>query len=278
MDSATESAVPSAPLCRSQFEVEAAGKRLLVVRLYPEDVDPKDAPLIFLHEGLGSIAQWKAFPEAVVRATGRPALIYDRLGFGGSEPLILPRPDDYLWQEATDALPELLEVCGVERPIMVGHSDGGTIALLYALSFPERPLASITLAAHVYVEEVTLAGIREAAEAWETTDLPKRLAKYHKEKTELVFRGWTETWLRPSFSDWHVAERLSAITCPLLVIQGEGDQYGTARQVETIVAQSSGPATPLIIPDCGHSPHLEQPDATVEAIAGFLAKVPCGKN
>ena len=259
------------------FDITAAGHRLRARWLRPPAESASDAPtLLFLHEGLGSIAQWKGFPAALVAATGLPGLVYERWGFGGSEPLVLPRPRDYLTEEAEVALPDLLRACGIERPLLIGHSDGGSIALLYAATFPERPVACITEAAHVFVEDVTLAGIREADVAWRSTDLPARLARYHGEQAETVFRGWTETWLRDDFRDWRMTERLGAITCPLLVIQGADDQYGTLAQVEAIVDGSAGPATPLIVPDCGHAPHAEQQEVVLQAMAAFIGEVSSG--
>jgi pimeloyl-ACP methyl ester carboxylesterase len=269
-----------------EMTVVAAGRRLAVRRLDPRqpgpwrpDRDPcsdggNAAPtLVFLHEGLGSIAQWRDFPDALCRRTALPGLVYERWGFGGSEPLELPRPRDYLAQEAELFLPAVLEACDVQRPLLVGHSDGGSIALLYAAAFPDRPHACITEAAHVFVEEAALAGIRAAAEAWRRGDLETRLAKYHGAKTEAVFLGWAETWLRDDFRDWSMVDRLPAIACPLLVMQGAEDEYGTALQVETIVGQAGGPAEPLILPDCGHAPHLEQPEAVLAAMAAFVGRV-----
>jgi len=256
--------------------VVADGRRLTVRRLLPPapPAGADDPPvLVFLHEGLGSIAQWRDFPAALCRAAGLPGLIYDRWGFGGSEPLELPRPRDYLEREAERVLPQLLDACAVKQPILVGHSDGGSIALLYAAAHPGRPLACITEAAHVFVEAVTLAGIRAAAAAWRTGDLPARLARYHGDKTEAVFRGWTETWLRPDFRDWNIEARLPAIACPLLVMQGADDEYGSKAQVEAIVGQSGGPAEPLLVPACGHSPHHQQPAAVLAAMTRFIGQV-----
>ena len=262
----------SEPICPDDpFDVTAAGRRLRAQRLRPASKPAPDAPtLVFLHEGLGSIAMWRDFPARLVAATGLPGLVYERWGFGGSEPVTLPRPRDYLSEEAQVALPEVLAACGIERPLPVGHSDGGSIALLYAAAFPNRPVACITEAAHVFVEHVTLAGIREADEAWRTTDLPSRLARYHGDQAEAVFRGWTETWLRADFRDWNMTERLPAITCPLLVMQGADDQYGTETQVAAIVEGSGGPATPLIVPACGHTPHAEQREIVLQAMARFI--------
>ncbi len=265
----------SAAIETEDLFVSAGGHRLAARWLRPRGGAAPGSPvLVFLHEGLGSIAQWRDFPAALVAATGLPALIYERWGFGRSEPLHLPRPRDYLVREAETALPEVLAACGIERPILVGHSDGGTIALLYAAAFPERPLACITEAAHVFVEAETLEGIGAAAEAWETTDFRDRLTRYHGGRTDSVFRGWTETWLRQDFRDWNMVGRLPDIVCPLLVIQGADDEYGTAAQVEAIVEGASGPAEPYIVPDCGHVPHQQQREAVLEAMKGFVENLP----
>lgn len=251
----------------------AAGRRLAARWLRPATAPDDDRVLVFLHEGLGSIAQWKGFPAALVAACGLPALVYERWGFGRSDPLTLPRPADYLAREAEDALPEVLAACGIERPILIGHSDGGSIALLHAAAFPDRPAACITEAAHVFVEEITLAGIREADALWHSSNLKDRLARYHGARTETVWRGWTETWLRDDFRDWNMVARLPGVTCPLLVIQGEDDQYGSAAQVETIAGRSGGPAQTLMVRDCGHSPHDQQPEQVLAAMARFIAQL-----
>lgn len=254
----------------------AGGHRLAVRRLLPgrhnSGAEEKAPWLVLLHEGLGSIAQWKDFPQALVEATGLPALVYERWGFGGSDRLVLPRPDDYLDREAQETLPAVLAAIGIERPLLVGHSDGATIALLYAAFFPERPLGLVSMAAHVFVEEISLAGIRQAEAAWRTGDLAARLARYHGDKTELVFRGWAETWQRPSFRDWQMLDRLPAIRCPVLALQGLDDHYGSPRQVELIVEGVCGPAEPCLLPACGHAPHLEAPAATLAAIEGFVRR------
>ena len=263
------------------FTILADGRRLAVRLLLGPAAATEGAvrpTLVFLHEGLGSIAQWRDFPAALCRRTGLPGLVYDRWGFGGSAPLPLPRPVDYLTREAERSLPAVLEACSVTRPLLVGHSDGGSIALLYAAAFPRQPVACITLAAHVFVEEVSLDGIRAAARAWREGDLRQRLERYHGAKTEAMFRGWTETWLRPDFRDWNMLGRLPAITCPLLVIQGEDDEYGTAAQVEAIVRGAGGPASPLMLPACGHQPHLQQHEAVLDAVADFIGRHAGGKS
>ncbi|NJN48281.1 MAG: alpha/beta hydrolase, partial [Candidatus Competibacteraceae bacterium] len=181
---------------RQRFDFQAAGRRLHAEYLQPS---PKQLgpTLVFLHEGLGSIAQWKTFPVRLCNACGFPGLVYERWGFGNAEPLSRPRQTDYLHQEA-QILPEVLERCGVrESPVLIGHSDGGSIALLFAAAHPDRVRAVITEAAHVFVEDVTLAGIRAAKAMYRTTDLRDRLARYHGDKVDSTFRGWCDTWLRP---------------------------------------------------------------------------------
>ncbi len=258
------------------IEITVAGRRLTARRIHPRRSSDDDATLVFLHEGLGSIGQWRDFPERLVERTGQPALLYDRWGYGGSDPLTLPRPRDYLEREAEDALPAVLDAAGVDRPLLIGHSDGGSIALLFAAAYPEVPVAAITEAAHVFVEEVTLTGIREAEAVFREKGLLDRLARYHGAKTETVFRAWTETWFRADFRDWNMVARLPDITCPLLVMQGADDQYGTALQVETIVADSTGPAEACLVPGCGHAPHLERPDEVLDLMADYIARVISG--
>jgi pimeloyl-ACP methyl ester carboxylesterase len=256
----------------TQSLVTAAGHRLRVEEIRPAGAGMDAPTLVFLHEGLGSILHWRDVPRRLSAATELPAIVYERWGFGGSDPLSLPRPDDYLEREATQALPELLAACGVGRHILIGHSDGGTIALLYAAERPGGLLGAVCEAAHVFVEDCAIRGIERAVEAWRNTDLPRRLARYHGEKAESVFRGWADTWLRPSFRNWRMTERLPAVCCPLLVVQGADDAYGTLAQVEAIAAGTGGQAETLVVPDCGHTPHLEAPDIVLPAIECFIAR------
>lgn len=225
--------------------------------------------LVFLHEALGCTAMWKDVPEQLSGMTGLPALIYDRHGHGKSGALAGPRDPDYLDRESFEILPAILEACGVADPLLVGHSDGGSIALLYASRYPAR--AVVTEAAHVFVEDVTLAGIRDAVDAWRATDLEQKLARYHGTKTGALFTAWAETWLSDDFVSWNIEAALPGITCPALIIQGEGDEYGTRRQVEAIAGGVSGPARTLLLPDCRHVPHLQAADRVLPAIADFIA-------
>jgi len=258
---------------RKSFSIDAAGHRLHAEWIEPRPVSrgADGTTLVFLHEGLGSIGQWRDFPSRLSERTGLRALVYDRWGYGNSEPFTLPRGTGYLHDEALVALPAVLEACRVGKAILVGHSDGGSIALIHASRHPDGVLAVITEAAHVFVEEVTLAGIREAVEAYAKTDLGKRLARYHGDKTDLVFRGWADTWLSPAFRDWNIEDCLPGVRCPVLIIQGTADPYGTPAQVCAIERQISGRAEPLIV-RCGHTPHAEAREEVLEAMAGFIRK------
>lgn len=258
-------------ICRSETLFRWQEKTLPGVRIDPAEPAPVDAPcLVFLHEALGSIRLWRDFPDAIVTATGLPALVYERLGHGGADPLTLPRGLDYLHIEAGQILPAVLEQAGIGRAILIGHSDGGSIALLHAAAFPEQTMAAVTMAAHVFVEDVTVAGVHEAMTAWRTTDLPEKLAKYHGANTQALYRAWAETWTSEAFRTWNIEDCLPRISCPLLVIQGVDDEYGTPEQVSAICRGAGGPATPLLIPDCAHQPQRQQREVVLEAIAGFV--------
>ncbi|WP_051564635.1 alpha/beta fold hydrolase [Desulfovermiculus halophilus] len=230
------------------------------------------APLIFLHEGLGCVEMWKDFPPALCAATGRPGLAYDRQGYGRSSPFVRPRTPDYLHTEAYTYFPALLQALGISRAILIGHSDGGSIALLFASAFPERVCCLTTIAAHVFVEPETVQGIAQAKTRYQRTDWPHKLAKYHKEKTDDVFYAWTETWLSSEFAGWNIERELVGVSSPALVMQGVDDVFGTAKQVDSIVCNTSGPALPCWIADCGHAPHLEAPEQATEKIRAFIAE------
>ncbi|MDR1994007.1 alpha/beta hydrolase [Azonexus sp.] len=226
--------------------------------------------LLLLHEGLGCVAMWRHFPETLAAAPGCRTIVSSRAGYGGSQPWPEPRRPDYMHREAQRALPELLAALGIERPVLIGHSDGGSIALIFAGSFPVAPRGIAVLAPHEFVEEVTLAGIREARTAWETTELPKKLARYHHERTEQVFRDWNDIWLSPAFLDWNIEEYLPRITCPVLAIQGEDDEYATMRQIEAIAERVPG-ARLLKLAACGHTPQRDQEAAVLAALSEFVA-------
>ncbi|RYZ30854.1 MAG: alpha/beta hydrolase, partial [Sphingobacteriales bacterium] len=200
------------------------------------------------------------------------ALIYDRLGYGKSSPFAEDeRPVNYLEAEV-DILMEVLDKCGIDNPILYGHSDGGTIALLAAAMYPESIKAVITEGAHVFVEEETLEGILQAKEKYRTTNLKERLEKYHGDKTQAMFEAWTETWLSPEYRDWNIEHVLPQITCPVLAIQGIEDEYGTLAQVQAIVNQVSGPAETYMVVNAGHSPHKQSEIWVINQCCDFLRR------
>lgn len=254
------------------FDLEAAGQRLRAQWVGPARAQGETC-LVFLHEGLGSIGQWKGFPADLCRALGLPGLVYERLGYGGSDPLPGARSLDYLEIEGRAVLPEVLDACAIDRPILTGHSDGGSIALVYAAEYPDRPRACVCLAAHVFVEAETLAGIRDVVARWRAGDLAPRLARYHGANTRAMFHGWADAWLNPGFRDWTIQALLPSIVCPVLVVQGANDAHGTVAQVDAIASGVSGPAARWVIPACGHSPHLEARAHGVARIGRFLATV-----
>ena len=250
-------------------DVLVDGKRLETVWIEPAD---KHRPtIVMLHEGLGSVALWKDFPQRLASGTGCGILVYSRYGHGNSGRLLEKRPVEFMHHEGEVVLPELLEKLNITRPILLGHSDGGSIALIFAGKYPERPRALILEAPHVFVEDLSVASITEAKVAYLTTDLPWKLGRYHQHVDD-TFWGWNDIWLDPQFRSWNVEEYLPAIRCPILCIQGEEDEYGTSAQVKAV--QARVPATEiLILPNCRHSPHRDQPEATLEGMVRFVAAV-----
>jgi pimeloyl-ACP methyl ester carboxylesterase len=228
---------------------------------------------VFLHEGLGSITQWRGFPLALASATGLPALVYDRRGYGKSEPWARPPGTAFLETEAFEQLPELLAACGIEAPILVGHSDGATIALLFASRFPGQALGVVSEAAHPFVEAQTIQGIWRTLRAFETTRLREQLRAHHGTKADTLFRGWSNIWLAPAFRDWTMVHLLPAITCPVLAIQGEEDEYGTPDQVRAILQGVSGPVEGLLLPGCAHAPHHQARDQVLDAMTRFIGSL-----
>jgi pimeloyl-ACP methyl ester carboxylesterase len=264
---------------REAVRIGVSGHLIYVERIEPDATHggTDGTTLVFLHEGLGSVGQWRDFPSRLSERTGLPALVYDRWGYGKSDPFTLPRPASYLHDEARFSLPAVLDECGIGRAILVGHSDGGSIALIFASTRPERVRAVITEAAHVFVESVTLEGIRGAVKVYALTDLGKRLARYHGDKTDLVFHGWADTWLSPEFRDWNIEEVLPGVRCPVLVIQGIDDPYGTPAQVRAIERQVSGSARSLLV-RCGHIPHAEAQAEVLEGMARFIGELLSGDS
>jgi pimeloyl-ACP methyl ester carboxylesterase len=227
--------------------------------------------LVFLHEGLGSIRQWRDFPQKVAQATGCRALVYDRYGYGNSDVLREPRVGvEFMHDGALNELPELLENLEIENPVLIGHSDGASIALIHAGTYLARGVT--VMAPHVFIEDICVDSIEKAAKQFETGDLPQRLGKYHRDARK-TFHLWADAWLDPAFRNWNIEEYLPRIKCPLLAIQGEGDEYGTMAQLDAIKRQAGGPCELLKLPECGHSPHKDQPEIVLKAVAGFIERL-----
>jgi pimeloyl-ACP methyl ester carboxylesterase len=253
----------------------AAGHRLECRFFGPA---PALAPtLVFLHEGLGCAAMWRDFPARLAAATGCGALVYSRWGYGASDPVGLPRPLRYMHDEGLVTLPELLENAGVRDAILVGHSDGASIAIVYAGGTGAQGLRALVLEApHVFCEEVSVRSIAAAARAYsdaagdEGMGLRARLERHHGANTDGAFWGWNRAWLDPGFRAWNLEEYLPRLRVPSLIVQGEDDPYGTLRQVDAIEAQSGAPVERLILAACGHNPHREHPDETLVAMTRFI--------
>ncbi len=259
---------PTEPLPRVPTEfVRVAGRRL-EYRLYAAHQVNRPT-LVFLHEGLGSVAMWREFPGRVAAATGCAALVYSRYGYGRSDVLDAPRTTRYMHDEALTALPELLDKLHIVRPVLIGHSDGGSIALIHAGGARREVAGLVLLAPHVFVENVSVDSIAMAREAYLTTDLGQKLARYH-EDAGATFWGWNDIWLHPDFRAWNIEEYLPGIRCLILAIQGTDDEYGTLAQIETIAAKCRNVEL-LELADCRHSAHRDQPQATLEAIVRFVA-------
>ncbi|KQW87467.1 alpha/beta hydrolase [Massilia sp. Root418] len=227
--------------------------------------------LVFLHEGLGCAAMWKDFSARLCAQAGCEGLVYDRRGYGQSVPLAAGRSVHYLHRYALEELPQVLALLGGRPYVVLGHSDGGSIALIHAADQPPGLAGVVTEAAHVFVEDVTLAGIREARAAYDAGKL-RGLSRYHGAKTDQIFGAWADTWLRPAFGRWNIEYLLPSVTRPVLALQGSGDQYGTVAQLDAIAAQAPRARTAML-PDCGHTPHLEQPEAVLRAVAAFLKEL-----
>ncbi len=228
-------------------------------------------PLVFLHEGLGSLALWRTFPATLAARTGRAALVWSRHGHGHSAPATLPRPVCYLHHEAIAVLPELLAGLSLSDPVLVGHSDGASIALIHAAARRWPVAGVVALAPHVVVEERSIAGIEAARDAYRRDDrLRERMRRYHTDP-DATFWGWNDVWLDPAFRSWNIEACLPEITCPVLVVQCADDPYGTLDQVERIEAGVTAPVERLVLPAGGHAPHLRHAGPVVDAVAGFVA-------
>jgi pimeloyl-ACP methyl ester carboxylesterase len=228
--------------------------------------DPAAPVIVLLHEGLGSVGLWRDFPAALAQRTGARVVAFSRYGHGDSDPPPRPRTPRFMHEEALDVLPQLLGALEIEEPVLVGHSDGASIALIHAAAHPVR--AVVAIAPHVFVEPVCLEEIRAVKDVYEHGGLRERMARHHRDP-DAAFRGWNDVWLHPDFPRWRIDEVLPDVACPLLLIQGEDDQYGTMAQLDAIEAQAGGPVQRVHLA-CRHAPHLEAPGETLAATAGFI--------
>ncbi|MCX7173014.1 MAG: alpha/beta hydrolase [Proteobacteria bacterium] len=248
--------------------VNAGGHRLECV-LHPARQLNRPT-LVFLHEGLGSVAMWRDFPARVAQATGCRSLVYSRYGYGQSDVLAAPFGTDYMHREAQEVLPDLLAALEICQPVLVGHSDGASIALIHAGS--GHPLAGlVVMAPHCFVEDISIASIEAAKTAALNTELLQKLSRYHRDAAK-TFWGWNDIWLHPDFRAWNIESYLPVIRCPILAIQGEDDEYGSLAQIDAIATQAlnSSDVSLLKLADCRHSAHKDQPEAVIRALVEFL--------
>jgi len=253
-----------------------AGVKLEYAWTGPEPGKGSDArpTLVFLHEGLGCVTMWRDFPRRLGEATGCGALVYSRQGYGKSDPVPLPRPLSFMHDEAFEVLGPILDHFSIERAVLVGHSDGASIAAIYAGGVEDPRVGGLVLMApHFFIENICIESIEKAKTAYETTDLRDKLARHHGENVDCAFRGWNDAWLDPRVRDWDITEYLPRIRVPTLIVQGESDEYGTARQLEVASEQSGGPVDTLLLPECGHSPFRDQPEATLAAARDSIANL-----
>lgn len=231
-------------------------------------------PIVLLHEGLGSVSMWRDFPAALAERTGRRVMAYSRFGHGQSDLPAVLHTTRFMHEEAR-LLPGILATAGIEGAILLGHSDGGSIALIAAAEAPQHVAALVLEAPHVFVEEISIATIRDRALAFADPqgDLRRRLGRHHA-NVDAVFHGWSDVWLNPDFRKWNIEEYLPRVACPVLLIQGQEDQYGTVEQIAAIERQLAGRSERLILPDCGHSPHRHQREQVLAAVAAFVMALP----
>jgi pimeloyl-ACP methyl ester carboxylesterase len=253
----------------SFIDIEWCGREIRIEHVWLNS-DKTDAPLlVFLHEGLGSVAMWKNYPQQLCDALGVQGLVYSRPGYGQSTPREANEQwqPDFMHRQAHEVLPALLKALDVQQaPWLFGHSDGGSIALLYATRYPVAGL--IVLAPHIMVEDVSIQSIAQAQRTYENTPFRERLAPYHAD-VDSAFGGWSQVWLNPNFRNWSIEEDINAITCPVLAIQGLDDEYGTLAQIQGI-ARRLPQAKLLTLPACGHSPHRDQPETLTQACFNFF--------
>jgi pimeloyl-ACP methyl ester carboxylesterase len=236
---------------------------------------PQKAPtIVMLHEGLGAAALWGDFPEKLAERTGAGVFVYSRTGYGRSSPVPLPRPLDYQQREATEVLPKLLDAIGFRRGVLLGHSDGASIAAIYAGSIQDHRVRGLALLApHFFVEEFSLKEIARAKERYAAGDLREKLARHHVH-VDVAFKGWNDAWLDPDFGRvFDIVEPLAYIRVPVLIVQGEDDPYGTVRQIEVAEEECYCPVDAVLLPGCGHAPHRDKPAETLDAVATFVTRI-----
>lgn len=244
----------------------------LEARWWQPPVARPEAPLVLLHEGLGSVSSWRDFPARLASHTGRPVFAYSRRGHGRSDAREGPLDVRFMHREADTVLPHVLDAAGIARAVLVGHSDGGSIALLAAARWPGRVAALVLEAPHVFVEALSVASIRRVRERYLADErFRARLAAHHARADE-VFHGWTDVWLSAAFRAWTIGAEVRQVKCPVLALQGLDDEYGTPAQVRAIARLAPGPVTVSLIQKCGHSPHRDQPAAVLDQLSGFIGQ------
>jgi pimeloyl-ACP methyl ester carboxylesterase len=253
-----------------EYDIVTSVGKLRVRHIIESDIRPT---VVFLHDSLGSIEQWRNFPERLGISSLCNVLVYDRQGHGQSDPFFLERRDVSYMETEARILNEVLEICGVSKAYFFGHSDGGTIALLFGSMYPDKTHGIISEAAHIFVEEITLQGIRRTVALYENNGLREKLIRYHGEKTDTLFSAWADTWLSEEFRNWNIIDHLLRIFCPVLAIQGHSDEYGTIRQVHGITENVPGKAAGFVIPATGHVPHREVPEAVLEEARRFINEI-----
>lgn len=258
------------------IDIDWAGRPVRIEHQWIQRERTASPLIVFLHEGLGSLSMWRDFPQRLCEAGGCRGLVYSRPGYGRSTPRAAQEAWglDFMHRQAQQVLPAFLAALGVDaatdKPWLLGHSDGGSISLLYAASCPERIAGAVVLAPHILVEDVSVSSIAKVRTAYLETDLRQRLAQHH-DNPDSAFWGWNDIWLQPEFRHWSIGDEISAITCPLLAVQGLDDEYGTLAQIRGIARQA--PQTELLeLSACGHSPHRDQPERLVTAIDGFIRR------
>jgi len=236
---------------------------------------PDQAPtIVMLHEGIGCVALWRDFPDKLATATGCGVIAYSRRGYGHSDPIVRPRPLDFMHDEAENVLAKLLDAIGFRRGILLGHSDGASIATIYAGSVQDHRVRGVVLfAPHFFVEDLSIESIEAAKIRYQSGDLRPRLAKFHGNNVDGAFYGWNDVWLDPGFRDWSIENEIAHIRVPILIVQGAGDEYGTLAQLEAAREEAYCPVETVVLERSGHAPHIDRPEATLDAVSRFIARL-----